>query len=350
MRKALITGITGQDGAWLAKLLLQKGYEVWGVYRRVSSPNFWRLQTLEILDKVKLIQGDVNDMASVLKILHLIEPDEVYHLAAQSQVAASFDMPLETINTDGLSTAIILEALRIWGARQKGTRFYFAGSSEMFGNTKPNSKGKIDENCPFVPASPYAAAKILGYHVTRIYREAYGIFAVTGLLFNHESELRGLEFVTRKISNAVAKIKLGLQKDLLLGNLEARRDWGYAPEYVEAMWLMLQQDQPEDYVIATGETHSVREFVELAFEEAGLDWRDYVRVDNSLMRPRDVNILIGDYSKAEQKLGWRPRTSFKDLVRIMVQADIKRWRQWLEGKPIPFDAPFYEDVYIVSKR
>jgi GDPmannose 4,6-dehydratase len=346
MPRALITGITGQDGVWLAKFLLDKGYEVWGVYRRLSTPNFWRLQALGITNRVRLVQGDVADFASMLRIIQEIEPDEVYHLAAQSQVAVSFKTPLATLETTGVSTAIILEAMRLSGRRERGVRFYFAGSSEMFGNTTPNARGKIDETCHFRPVSPYAAAKVLGCHLTRIYREAYGMHAVCGILFNHESELRGLEFVTRKISNAVAKIKLGLQDKLHLGNLEARRDWGYAPEYVEAMWLMLQADKPDDYVIATGEAHSVREFAELAFAEVGLNWEDYVVVDRALYRPKDVLMLVGDYSKAERELGWRPRTSFKELVRIMVRADLERWQKWLRGEPVPFDAPFADVVQV----
>jgi GDPmannose 4,6-dehydratase len=346
MPRALITGITGQDGAWLAKFLLDRGYEVWGVYRRLSTPNFWRLQALGIMDKVRLVQGDVTDFASMLRIVQEVEPDEVYHLAAQSQVAVSFESPLATLEATGVSTAVVLEAIRLSGGRERGVRFYFAGSSEMFGNTTLNARGKIDETCPFRPASPYAAAKVLGCHLTRIYREAYGMHAVCGILFNHESELRGLEFVTRKISNAVAKIKLGLQDKLHLGNLEAQRDWGYAPEYVEAMWLMLQADKPDDYVIATGEAHSVREFAELAFAEVGLNWEDYVVVDRALYRPKDVLVLVGDYSKAERELGWRPRTSFKELVRIMVRADLERWQRWLKGEPVPFDAPFADAIQV----
>jgi GDPmannose 4,6-dehydratase len=346
MPRALITGITGQDGAWLAKFLLDKGYEVWGVYRRLSTPNFWRLQALGIIDKVRLVQGDVVDFASMLRIIREVEPDEVYHLAAQSQVAVSFETPLATLEATGVSTAVVLEAIRLSGGRKKGVKFYFAGSSEMFGNTTPNARGKIDETCPFKPASPYAAAKVLSCHLTRIYREAYGLHAVCGILFNHESELRGLEFVTRKISNAVAKIKLGLQDKLRLGNLEARRDWGYAPEYVEAMWLMLQADKPDDYVIATGEAHSVREFAELAFAEVGLNWEDYVVVDRAFFRPRDVQFLVGDYSKAERELGWRPRTRFEELVKIMVRADLERWQRWLKGEPVPFDAPFAEPIQV----
>jgi GDPmannose 4,6-dehydratase len=341
MPRALITGITGQDGAWLAKFLLDKGYEVWGVYRRLSTPNFWRLHALGIMGKVKLLQGDINDFSSMFRIIQEVDPDEVYHLAAQSHVATSFETPLSTLETTGLSTAVILEAIRMHNKLEtKKVKLYFAASSEMFGDTIPNQRGKLDETCPFRPASPYAAAKVLGYHLTRIYREAYGLHAVCGILFNHESELRGLEFVTRKISNAAAKIKLGLQDKLRLGNLEARRDWGYAPEYVEAMWLMLQTQKPDDYVIATGEAHSVKEFAELAFAEVGLNWEDYVTVDKTLYRPKDIQVLVGDYSKAERELGWRPRTRFEELVKIMVRADLERWRRWLKGEAVPFDAPF----------
>jgi len=336
MKKALITGITGQDGAYLAKFLLEKGYEVYGTYRRVSSPNFWRLQYLEIFDKVNLIPVDLADTSSILEAIKISEPDEVYHLAAQSFVGASFETPIATGNISGLAVARILEVIRQVNPEIK---FYQASTSELYGNSR--GEGLLNEETPFKPASPYAAAKLYGYWITRIYREAYEIFAVNGILFNHESPLRGLEFVTRKISNAVAKIALGLEKELRLGNLEAKRDWGYAPEYVESMRLMLQQNEPDDYVIATGEAHSIKEFCEIAFDTAGLDWQEYVKVDKRFMRPLDVNYLCGDYSKAKKKLGWEPRTKFKQLVKIMVKEDLNRWERWLNGEKFPWDAPNY---------
>ena len=343
---ALITGITGQDGAYLAKLLLEKGYEVYGIFRRISSPNFWRLQALGIENKVNLIPADITDFSSILEAIKYSSPDEVYHLAAQSFVEASFESPIATAQITGVSTLNLLEAIR---QVDPSIKFYFAATSELYGNVKHG--GKINEETPFSPASPYAVAKLYGYWITKVYRESYKIFAVNGILFNHESELRGLEFVTRKISNAVAKIYLGLSNELRLGNLDAKRDWGYAPEYVEAMWMMLQQDQPEDFVIATGESHSVREFVEEAFSYVGLDWTKYVKIDKRFIRPLDVNILVGDYSKAKEKLGWEPKTSFKQLVRKMVNADIERWSKWLKGEKIPFDAPYYDEssLNIITK-
>jgi len=336
VKRALITGITGQDGAYLANFLLKKGYEVYGTYRRLSSPNFWRLQHLGIFDEINLIPVDLSDTSSILEAIKISEPDEVYHLAAQSFVGASFETPIATGDVSGLAVTRILEVIRQVNPEIK---FYQASTSELYGNSR--SEGLLNEETKFRPASPYAAAKLYGYWITRIYREAYGIFAVNGILFNHESPLRGLEFVTRKISNAVAKIVLGLEKELRLGNLEAKRDWGYAPEYVESMWLMLQQDESDDYVIATGEAHSVREFCEIAFDIAGLDWQEYVKVDKRFMRPLDVNYLCGDYSKAKKKLGWKPKTKFKQLVKIMVEEDLKRWERWLNGEKFPWDAPNY---------
>jgi len=346
VKRALITGITGQDGAHLAKFLLEKEYEVYGTYRRLSSPNFWRLQYLGIFDKVNLIPVDLTDTSSILEAIKIAEPDEVYHLAAQSFVGASFETPIATGDVSGLAVTRILEVIRQVNSEIK---FYQASTSELFGNSV-NGKEKLNENSPFKPASPYAVAKLYGYWITRIYREAYGIFAVNGILFNHESPLRGLEFVTRKISNAVAKIALGLEKELRLGNLEAKRDWGYAPEYVESMWLMLQQDEPDDYVIATGEAHSVKEFCEIAFDIVGLDWQEYVKVDKRFMRPLDVYYLCGDYSKAKKKLGWEPRTKFKQLVKIMVKEDLNRWERWLNGEKFPWDAPNYPSEYRILTR
>ena len=336
-KRALITGITGQDGAYLAKFLLDKdkGYEVFGIYRRLSTPNFWRLQYLDIFDKVNLIPADLLDMGSLTEAISISQPDEVYHLAAQSFVGASFEQPIATGEVTGLGVTRILEAIRQLNPKIK---FYQASTSELYGR---NDLAIQTEDTPFRPSSPYAAAKLYGYWVTRVYRDGYGLFACNGILFNHESPLRGLEFVTRKISNAVAKIALGLEKELKLGNLEAKRDWGYAPEYVESMWLMLQQDEPDDYVIATNESHSVREYVEKAFAIIGLDWEKYVKSDQRYFRPLDVNSLQGDYSKARQKLGWEPKVVFNQLVGIMVREDIARWEKWQKGERFPWDAPNY---------
>ncbi|SMB98236.1 GDPmannose 4,6-dehydratase [Thermanaeromonas toyohensis ToBE] len=317
-KTALITGITGQDGAYLAQFLLEKGYRVWGAFRRSSTVNLERLEYLGIRDKVELVPLDLLDLGNIIRVLEKVQPDEVYNLAAQSFVAVSFEQPVVTGEITGLGAARMLEAVRIVNPQIK---FYQASSSEMFGKVQAVPQ---NENTPFYPRSPYAAAKLYAHWMTVNYREAYGIFACSGILFNHESPLRGLEFVTRKITYTVAQIKHGLARELRLGNLEARRDWGYAPEYVEAMWLMLQQDEPDDYVIATGETHSVKEFAQEAFACVGLDWRDYVVEDPAFYRPADVELLVGDATKAQQKLGWRPRTTFKELVRLMVEADLKR--------------------------
>jgi len=333
--RALITGITGQDGAYLGRFLLQKGYEVYGTYRRLSTPNFWRLQYLDVFDHVNLIPADLVDAASIMEAISISQPDEVYHLAAQSFVGASFEQPVGAGEITGLGVTRVLEAIR---AINPGIRFYQASTSELYGRVNTASQ---TENTPFHPSSPYAAAKLYGYWLTRIYREGYGIFACNGILFNHESPLRGLEFVTRKISNAVARIALGMGKELSLGNLEAKRDWGYAPEYVESMWLMLQQQDPGDYVIAAGEPHSVREFVQKAFEIVGLDWQQYVKVDERFLRPLDVDFLKGDYSKAKQKLGWEPKVKFDKLVELMVREDLERWERWQKGERFPWDAPNY---------
>lgn len=334
-KKALITGITGQDGAYLAKFLLGKGYQVFGTYRRLSTPNFWRLQYLGIFDEVNLIPADLVDASSLVEAIKISEPDEIYHLAAQSFVGASFEQPVGAGEITGLGVTRLLEAIRQINPKLK---LYQASTSELFG------RGNIDsqmEATPLRPASPYAAAKLYGYWITKIYREGYGIFACNGILFNHESALRGLEFVTRKVSNAVAKIVLGLEEELRLGNLEAKRDWGYAPEYVESMWLMLQQNEPDDYVVATNEAHSVKEFVEQAFRVANLDWQKYVKVDERFLRPLDTDFLQGDYSKAKQKLGWEPKVKFNQLVDIMVKEDLSRWERWLRGEKFPWDAPNY---------
>lgn len=339
MKKALITGITGQDGAYLAKLLLDKKYEIYGTYRRLSTPNFWRLGYLGIFNKVNLIPADLSDTSSIVEALKISEPDEVYHLAAQSFVEASFETPVSTGDVTGLSMVRIIEAIR---QNCRDTKIYFAATSEMFGKTGFIKGRKIlNENDVFHPVSPYATAKLYAYWITRIYREGYGIFAVNGILFNHESPLRGLEFVTRKIANEVAKISLGLSKELNLGNLNTKRDWGYAPEYVEAMWMMLQNQEAEDYVIATGEAHSVKEFAEKCFSIVKLDWQNYVKVDKRFLRPLDIPSLVGDYSKAEKELGWKPKIKFNELVKILVAEEISRWERWLNGERFPWDAPNY---------
>jgi len=339
MKKALITGVTGQDGVYLAKFLLDKGYEVYGTYRRLSTPNFWRLEYLGIFDKVNLIPADLSDTSSIVEALKISEPDEVYHLAAQSFVEASFETPIATGDVTGLSTTRILEAIR---HNCQDSKFYFAATSEMFGKTGfLNGEKPLNESDIFYPMNPYAAAKLYASWITRIYKEGYGIFAVNGILFNHESPLRGLEFVTRKVANEVAKMSLGLSKELRLGNLDAKRDWGYAPEYVEAMWLMLQNKRADDYVIATGEAHSVKELLEKAFDVVKLDWQDYVKFDKRFLRPLDVPCLTGDYTKAEKELGWRPRTKFNKLIEILVREEISRWERWLNGERFPWDAPNY---------
>jgi GDPmannose 4,6-dehydratase len=339
MKKALITGITGQDGAYLAKFLLDKNYKVYGTYRRLSTPNFWRLEYLKIFDKVNLIPADLSDTGSMVEALEISDPDEIYHLAAQSFVEASFETPVSTADITGVSVTRILEAIR---QSHDNARLYFAASSEMFGKTGLLSDRRpLRESDVFRPMSPYAAAKVYAYWITQIYREGYGIFAVNGILFNHESPLRGLEFVTRKIANEVAKISLGLSKKLRLGNLDAKRDWGYAPEYIEAIWLMLQNEKAEDYVIATNEVHSVQEFAEKSFAVAELDWRDYVEVDKRFKRPLDVPCLRGDYSKAKEELGWRPKTSFGKIVENLTREEVSRWKRWLQGERFPWDAPSY---------
>jgi len=336
MKRALITGVTGQDGAWLSGQLLKKGYEVYGAYRRLSTPNFWRLQHLDIFDKINLVPVDLSDTTSIFECIKTVEPNEVYHLAAQSFVGASFEQPLSTGDITGLAVTRFLEAIR---QINSDIKFYQASTSELFGNTKKS--GELNEEDMFMPRSPYSAAKLYGYWITRIYRDAYGIFAVNGILFNHESEIRGMEFVTRKISNAVAKIAHGLQKDVKLGNLDAKRDWGYAPEYTLSMISMLNEKEADDYVVATGEAHTIREFCEKAFDMAGLDWHEYVKVDKRFLRPIDVNYLCGDPSKAKEKLNWKPKIKFDKLVEIMVKADLERWEKWLSGERFPWDAPNY---------
>ncbi len=319
MKKALITGITGQDGSYLAEFLLDKGYDVIGMVRRTSTINFDRIRHIQ--DRIEIVQGDLLDQVSLINLLQQYRPDEVYNLAAQSFVPTSFTQPVLTGEFTAIGVTRMLDAIRIV---DRHIRFYQASSSEMFGKVQETPQR---ETTPFYPRSPYGAAKVYGHWITVNYRESYNLFACSGILFNHESPRRGLEFVTHKISNAAARIKLGLQDELLLGNLDAQRDWGYAPDYVRAMWLMLQQDHPDDYVVATGETHSVREFCQAAFACVGLDWEQYVKVDPKFYRPAEVDLLVGDAGKAHRVLGWQPSVTFNDLVRIMVEADLARLRQ-----------------------
>jgi len=322
MKKALITGITGQDGSYLAELLLAKGYEVHGIMRRASTFNTERIDHLykdPHINGVRLFlhYGDIADSTNLIKLLYRIQPEEIYHLAAQSHVRVSFDIPEYTGDVTGIGTIRILEAIRETGLKAK---FYQASSSEMYGKAQEVPQR---ETTPFYPRSPYGAAKVYAYWVTVNYRESYGLYACNGILFNHESPRRGETFVSRKTTRAVAHIKAGLQDKLYLGNLDAKRDWGYAKEYVEAMWLILQQDEPDDYVIATGEAHSVREFLEEAFSYAGLDWQEHVEIDPRYYRPSEVDLLLGDPSKAKRELGWQAKTRFKELVHLMVDADLK---------------------------
>lgn len=321
-KRALITGITGQDGSYLAELLLRKKYEVHGVIRRSSSFNTSRIDHIyqDPHDKdvaLHLHYGDVTDSNTMYKLLEDIKPDEIYNLAAQSHVRVSFDLPEYTMSTVGLGAVRILEAIKDLKLK---TKFYQASSSEMYGN----APAPQNEKTPFEPRSPYAIAKLTAHHTTQNYREAYGIFAVSGILFNHESPRRGETFLTRKVTMAVANILAGNQDKLFLGNLDAKRDWGYAPEYVQAMWLMMQQKKADDYVVATGETHSVQEFVETAFELAGLNWKRYVKIDPRFYRPSEVNELLGDARKAKKVLGWSPKVKFAELVRIMLNSDLKK--------------------------
>lgn len=326
MTRALITGITGQDGSYLADLLLSKGYEVHGIIRRASTFNTGRIDHLYQDPHVHGVRlflhyGDLADSVNLVKLVYSLQPDEIYHLGAQSHVRVSFDIPEYTADVTGIGTIRILDAIREAGVR---TRFYQASSSEMFGKAQEVPQ---TEKTPFWPRSPYGAAKVFAYWATVNYRESYGLHASNGILFNHESPRRGETFVTRKITRAVARIKHGLDNALFLGNLDARRDWGYAPEYVEGMWLMLQQDKPDDYVLATNETHTVREFAERAFAHVGLDWKEFVQHDKRYERPAEVDLLIGDGAKARLKLGWEPKVRFDDLVRIMVDADMEMLRQ-----------------------
>ncbi len=360
-KKALVTGITGQDGSYLAELLLEKGYEVHGIVRRSSSFNTHRIEHLfqdphEDEIRLHLHYSDLTDSSNLSRLLRRIEPDEIYNLGAQSHVRVSFDMPEFTANVTAMGTIRLLEAIRECGI---DTRFYQASSSEMFGRVQEVPQR---ETTPFYPCSPYGCAKVFAHWTTVNFRESYGLYAVNGILFNHESPRRGETFVTRKITRAVAKIKAGLQHELFLGNLEAKRDWGYAREYVQAIHLMMQQTDPEDFILATGETHTVREFVEIAFTLAGLDWPKYVKIDRHYFRPTEVDMLIGDASKARKKLGWQAQTRFEDLVRLMLVADIKLLMRQLGGEQnvhvvdipgtetgFPFDLPMRNGAENVEK-
>lgn len=322
MKKAFITGVTGQDGSYLAELLLEKGYEVYGLSRRTSTQNFHRLHNVIDNPRFHIISGDLIDQHSLTMALREIQPDEVYNLAAQSFVQTSWEQPVLTGEFTAIGVTRVLEAVRLACPH---ARFYQASSSEMFGKVQEVPQ---TERTPFYPRSPYGVAKVYGHWITVNYRESYDMFATSGILFNHESPRRGLEFVTRKISHAVARISLGLQDTIALGNLDAKRDWGYAKDYVEAMWLMLQQEEADDYVVATGETHSVREFLEKACAVAGIpNWEDIVVIDERFMRPAEVDLLVGDPAKSARQLGWKPKTSFEELVRIMVEADIEACRE-----------------------
>jgi GDPmannose 4,6-dehydratase len=317
MKSALITGITGQDGSYLAELLLSRGYAVHGMVRRSSTENFERIAHLQ--DRITLHQADLNDLASLTTVIQEVRPVEVYNLAAQSFVPTSWKQPLLTTDVTATGVTRMLEAIRL--VDPKGVKFYQASSSEMFGKVQQTPQ---NESTPFWPRSPYGVAKVYGHFITVNYRESYGMFGVSGILFNHESPRRGKEFVTRKVTDAVARIKLGLQKELRIGNLDAKRDWGFAGDYVRAMWLMLQQDTPDDFVVASGKTHTVRDLVRIAFDHVGLDWQKYTVQDPAFIRPAEVDLLLGDPSKAKRVLGWEPEVSFEQLVRMMVDADLKR--------------------------
>lgn len=319
MKKVLITGITGQDGSYLADMLLEKGYEVYGMVRRSSVEKLDRIE--HIRGKINFVQADLLDQLSIISIIKQVNPDEVYNLAAMSFVPTSWSQPVLTGEFTGLGVTRMLEAVRLVN---KDIRFYQASSSEMFGKVKEIPQ---TENTPFHPRSPYGVAKVYGHYITVNYRESYNIFAASGILFNHESPRRGLEFVTKKVTNAVAKIKLGLQDYLYLGNIDSKRDWGYAKDYVEAMWLMLQQDSPDDFVIATGQSRSVKEWVVASFESLDMDWEKYVKIDQKFIRPAEVDLLIGDSSKAQRVLGWKPKVNFEQLVKIMVEYDYNQLKK-----------------------
>ncbi|MDQ4125438.1 MAG: GDP-mannose 4,6-dehydratase [Actinomycetota bacterium] len=335
MKRAVVTGVTGQDGSYLAELLLSKGYEVHGLIRRSSSFNTGRLDPIyrdphETGVRFLMHYADLSDSGSLVNLIRELQPHEIYHLGAQTHVKVSFEIPEYTADATGMGTVRILEAIRASGVE---TRFYQASSSEMFGSAPPPQS----ETTPFHPRSPYGVAKVFSHWMTVNYREAHGLHASNGILFNHESPRRGETFVTRKITRAVARIKAGMQDKLYLGNLDSKRDWGYAPEYVEAMWTMLQQDEPDDYVIATGESHTVREFCELAFERLGLDWEAHVEIDPSYYRPAEVDYLLGDASKARERLGWEPKTTFEELVALMVDEDVRLLEDEVQGRLVRLD-------------
>ncbi len=317
-KNALITGVTGQDGAYLAKFLLDKGYKVYGLARRTSTVTTERLQYFAIDQKIELIDGDLTDLSSIVRAIQIAKPCEFYNLGAQSFVHTSFNQPILTAHVSGIGVLHCLEAIRMTDIK---VRFYQASTSEMFGKIKQSMQG---EETPFHPRSPYGVAKLYGYWITVNYRESYNMFTCNGILFNHESPLRGLEFVTRKVTDAAARIKQGKQKELRLGNIDAKRDWGYAGDYVEAMWLMLQQDEPDDYVVATGKTTTVRDMCKIAFSHIGLNYEDYVVIDPKFYRPAEVDVLLGNPSKANDKLGWKPKTTLEELITMMVDADMKR--------------------------
>lgn len=316
---ALITGITGQDGSYLAEFLLEQGYKVYGMVRRSSVEKFERIQHL--MNQIELVQGDLLDQFSLINVLKQVQPTEVYNLAAQSFVPTSWAQPVLTSEFTAIGVTKLLESIRLV---DRHIRFYQASSSEMFGKVRETPQ---TEMTPFYPRSPYGVAKVYGHYITVNYRESYGLYAVSGILFNHESPRRGLEFVTHKVTDAVARIKLGLSDELRLGNLDAKRDWGFAGDYVKAMWLMLQQPTPDDYVIATGKTHSVRYLVETAFQHVGMDWEKYVKLDKNFLRPAEVDLLVGDSAKAKKNLGWEPEVSFEEMIKMMVDADIERYKK-----------------------
>ena len=322
-KHALITGITGQDGAYLAKFLLEKGYEVFGLMPRRSTPTTWRLEYLDVLDKVRLLDGDLTDIASIIRALIACKPDEVYNLGAQSFVATSWKQPLLTADATGIGALNVLEAIRQICPE---ARFYQASTSEMFGLVQEPIQS---ETTPFYPRSPYGVSKLFAHWMTINYRESFNIFGCSGILFNHESPLRGIEFVTRKVTDAVARIKLGVQKELALGNIDAKRDWGFSGDYVEAMWLMLQQEKPDTYVVATGRTTTVRDMCKIAFDHVGLDYEDFVRIDPKFYRPAEVELLLGNPAKAEKNLGWKAKTSLEQLITMMVDADLERVKKEL---------------------
>ena len=317
-KTALITGITGQDGAYLAKFLVGKGYRVAGILARRATDTTWRLNEVDVKSDVELIDADISDLSSITRAINLVAPDEYYNLAAQSFVATSWNQPLLTATATGLSVAIALEAVRLTNPK---IRFYQASTSEMFGKIQA---ARQDETTAFHPRSPYGVAKLFGHWITINYRESFGLHASSGILFNHESPLRGIEFVTRKVSDGVARIKLGKQRELRLGNIDAKRDWGFAGDYVEAMWLMMQQNEPDDYVVATGRTTTVRDMCRIAFSHVGLEYEDHVVIDPKFFRPAEVDELLGNPAKAMAKLGWKPKTSLEELIRMMVDADVKR--------------------------